>query len=44
MEIKYQIQFTDIPKIFVEYLYKSMNQLKNNKLILILIHNCNKVQ
>lgn len=43
MEIKYQIQLTDIPKIFVKYLYESMNQLKNNKLIFILINNCNKV-
>ena len=43
MEIEYQIQLTDIPKVFIKNLYKSMNQLKNNKLIFILINNCNKV-
>lgn len=44
MEIEYQIKLTDITKIFIKYFDKGVNQLKNNKLIFILINDCNKVQ
>ena len=44
MEIEYQIKLTDITKIFIKHFDKGVNQLKNNKLIFILINDCNKVQ
>ena len=44
MEIEYQIKLADIAKIFIKYLDKCVNQLKNDKLIFILINDCNKVQ
>lgn len=44
MKIKNKIKLTDITKIFIKYLYKSVNQLKDNKLILIFINNCYKIQ
>ena len=43
MEVKNQIQFTNITKVLIKNLNKSMNQLKNNQLVLVFVHDCDEV-
>lgn len=44
MEVEDKIQFTDVAKIFVEDFDECMNEFKDNKFVLILIHNGDKVE
>lgn len=44
MEVKYKIEFTDVSKIFVKHLNKSMNKLQDNELVFILINNGNEIK
>lgn len=44
MEVEDQVKFTDIAKVLVKNLHKSMNEFKDNELVFIFVHNCNEVQ
>ena len=44
MEVKDKIQLAYITEVFVQYLHERMNKLKDDKFIIILIHNSDKVQ
>lgn len=44
MEIKNQIQFAHVTKVLVKYLHKSVDQLQNNQLVFVLVHNRYEIQ
>ena len=44
MEVEDEVKFTNITKIFIKNLHKTLHKFKNNKLIFILIHNGYKIE
>lgn len=44
MEVKDKIEFTDVSKIFIENLNKSVDHFQDNKLIFVFINNGDKIK
>lgn len=44
MEIKDKIEFTDVSKIFIENLNKSVDHFQDNELIFVFINNGDKIK
>ena len=44
MEVEYEIKLTDITKVFIKNLDKTLHKFKNNKFIFILIHDSYKIE
>ncbi len=44
MEVKDQVQFTHITKVFVKDLHECLDQLQDNQLVFVLVHNRYKIQ
>ena len=44
VEIEDQVQLAHIPEIFVQDLHERMDQLQDDQLVIIFIHNCDEIQ
>ena len=44
MEIKNQVQLAHVPKVLIQHLHKSLDQLQDDKFIIIFINDSDKVQ
>lgn len=44
MKVENQIQFAHVSEVFVQNLYKTLHQLKNNQFVLVLVDNSDEIK
>ena len=44
VEIKNQVQLAHVPEILIQHLHKSLDQLQDNQLVFVFVHDRDKVE